>query len=230
LVKRWFDVATAAGLLVIFVPVLAACLLAVGLFDGRPALFVQDRVGRGGRVFRIFKFRTMRREPGCDVTVAGDPRVTALGRWLRRYKLDELPQLWNVLRGDMSFVGPRPEIPAYVGRAAKAFRAVLSVRPGLTDWSSLIFRDEEDILASHAGEADFYERVLLPRKLALARVYVRRCSLLLDLRLILTTACFIWSGGKWKQYLLPQKLYARAREGIAVPGRQSRVPGRVSAQ
>ena len=202
-------------LLLALSPVMAACALAIRWLDGSPVLFSQERLARGGARFRIYKFRTMRREPGAGLTRAGDPRVTALGRRLRRTKADELPQLWNVLRGDMSLVGPRPEVPELAATVPHAFRAIADLRPGLTDWASLAFHDEEDILARHATDEDFYRRELLPRKMALARLYHRRMSAWLDLRLVSATACVGLGLRGLGRRLACAPLLERGRRGLA---------------
>jgi len=168
--KRCFDILVAAVLLPVLAPVMLVCAMAVLFGSGLPILFRQVRVGQHGRVFWIVKFRTMRAAPGADVTADGDPRVTRVGRVLRRFKLDELPQLWNVLIGEMSFVGPRPELPGYVRLHQRMYGRILDLRPGVTDWASVAYRDEEDVLLAHAREPRFYETVMLPRKLALARL------------------------------------------------------------
>ena len=209
--KRGADVLGSAMLLVLLSPLLAGCALVLLAADGPPLLFRQERVGRGGRPFRILKFRTMRPASGPEVTAAGDPRITPLGRRLRRTKLDELPQLWNVLCGEMSLVGPRPEVPSYVRAEPRAFRAVTRVRPGIVDWASLIFRDEEAILARRAAEPDFYRRILLPRKLALARLYAARSSPGLDLRLLLATFCAMVGAEAGARRLVGTRIYQRAR-------------------
>lgn len=216
LLKRLTDVGVSALLLACLSPLLLGVSLAALVAQGRPVLFLQPRVGRHGRLFRIAKFRSMREEAGPAVTAAGDPRVTPLGRFLRRTKLDELPQLWNVLRGDMSLVGPRPEIPRYVEAAARDFRAIARLRPGLTDWASLAYYDEERLLAA-AGGAARYAEVILPRKLALARLYQRRRSWALDLRLLAATALLAvgWRGGM--EALAGRDLLRSARQ-TAVPG------------
>jgi lipopolysaccharide/colanic/teichoic acid biosynthesis glycosyltransferase len=186
--KRAADalVAVIGGILIS--PVLATCALAVRLGDGPGILFRQVRIGRAGRPFTILKFRTMRTgTTGPLITASGDSRVTRVGHTLRRFKLDELPQLWNVVRGDMSLVGPRPELPVYVARQAEVFRRLGGMRPGITDWASLTFRDEEALMARHAAQPEFYTTVLLPRKLLLARLYRRHASPCLDLRLVLAT-------------------------------------------
>jgi lipopolysaccharide/colanic/teichoic acid biosynthesis glycosyltransferase len=209
--KRGADVAASAALLVLLSPILVLSAAAVLLGDGAPLLFRQERVGRGGRGFSILKLRTMRVAAGPEITTAGDTRITPVGRRLRRTKLDELPQLWNVLRGDMSLVGPRPEVPRYVRAEPRTFRAVTRIRPGMVDWASLIFRDEEDVLAAHAEEPDFYGRVLLPRKLALARLYLRHSGPALDLRLLLATLATLVGASGISRGLVGRGLWDRAR-------------------
>jgi len=156
----------------------------------------------------------MRPGAGQQITVAGDPLVTSLGRFLRRLKLDELPQVWNVLRGDMSFVGPRPEVPEYVALYPHWFRAVLRLRPGITDWASLAFSDEERLLAVYRRTQGFYESVLLPRKIALSRLYLRRRSLGLDVRLAVATACVAVGLANVATGLAGLQLARRARRGL----------------
>src|SRR5947199_5112338 len=191
--KRCFDVVGASVLLVLLSPLFAAAALAVRSSGPGPILFRQARVGRGGKPFDILKFRTMRASegPGPLITTAGDPRVTRVGRVLRRWKVDELPQLINVLRGEMSFVGPRPEVPRYVDMFAETYRELLAVRPGITDLASMAFRDEEILLGRSPDPEDLYVREILPRKLALSHAYVRRRSFGLDLRLIARTVATI---------------------------------------
>jgi lipopolysaccharide/colanic/teichoic acid biosynthesis glycosyltransferase len=158
-------VAAAAGLVVLS-PVLLVLAAAVVLDSGLPALFRQARVGKDGRLFTLLKLRTMRRGGGPEVTARGDQRVTRVGRFLRRSKLDELPQLWNVLRGDMGLVGPRPEVPSLVDLEDPLWKDVLSRRPGLTDPVSVLLRDEEGLLASVPGDpVAFYVKTLQPLKL-----------------------------------------------------------------
>ena len=149
-------------------PLIAAGALAVLVTSGRPAFFRQLRVGRGGRTFRLVKLRSMRNaNEGLRVTARGDDRVTPIGRVLRRTKLDELPELWNVLRGDMSFVGPRPEVPEYVDLGDPMWAEVLQVRPGLTDPVTLALRDEEELIEAVEGNRErYYRETLQPQKLA----------------------------------------------------------------
>ena len=200
-------------------PVALGSALLVLLIDGRPVLFRQERIGLGGRPFQLFKLRTMRPAAGALVTRSGDPRITPLGRLLRRAKVDELPQLWNVLAGSMSLVGPRPEVPAYVAAHPRLFAGLAQLKPGITDWASLAFRDEEALLAAHADQPDFYERVLLPRKVALARLYRRVRSRGLDLRLLAATALLLLGADRGGRAVAGAVLIARARRGLdpAVP-------------
>jgi lipopolysaccharide/colanic/teichoic acid biosynthesis glycosyltransferase len=188
-VKRAFDVAAAAVALVVLCPLLLAVTLLIAVDSRGPVFFRQWRIGRRYRPFQIVKFRTMRpaREGGRAITVAGDPRITSIGRLLRATKLDELPQLVNILRGDMSVVGPRPEVPQYVEMFHVDFGDVLEVRPGLTDLASIKYRDEAVDLAAAADPEHEYVTRILPDKIALAREYVRRSSLWFDLQLIAST-------------------------------------------
>lgn len=187
--KRAFDVGAAVVALLILAPVFLVVTIVIRANSKGPVLFRQWRVGRGYRPFQIYKFRTMRvaAAGGREITAAGDPRITAPGRWLRASKLDELPQLLNILRGDMSVVGPRPEVVRYVELFHADYREVLEVRPGLTDLASIKYRDEAGVLAGAADPEQEYVSRILPDKIALAREYVRRSSLALDLRLIAAT-------------------------------------------
>jgi lipopolysaccharide/colanic/teichoic acid biosynthesis glycosyltransferase len=194
-VKRAIDIVIAAVALVLLAPSLALAAIIIKLDSPGPALFRQERVGRNFRRFSICKFRTMVADApatGPAVTAAGDPRVTRAGRFLRRLKLDELPQLWNVLRGDMSLVGPRPELPRYVERFHDQYRELLKMRPGLTDPSSLKYADEAAWMAGAADPEEVYVTRILPDKLALARQYVDGSSLVTDLKLIGLTVLRVW--------------------------------------
>ncbi len=188
LAKRLFDVICAGLGLLLLAPLLLAAAVWVKLDSPGPALFRQTRVGRFGVPFTIHKFRTMRVGQGAQITVGADPRITRAGRLLRATKLDELPQLWDVLRGAMSLVGPRPEVPRYVALYPAELReVVLSVRPGITDPASLRFRNESELLANAVDPEREYVEVVLPTKLRLAADYVRSASLMGDVRLILAT-------------------------------------------
>jgi lipopolysaccharide/colanic/teichoic acid biosynthesis glycosyltransferase len=186
-VKRALDVAIAGAGLVMTAPVLAAAAVAIKLESPGPVLFKQRRTGRGRQPIQTLKLRTMvvdAERSGPQVTAGGDPRITRVGRWLRRTKLDELPQLWNVVRGDMSLVGPRPEVARYTDLYPPEWEPVFSVRPGLTDLASLTFRDEESLLATADDRERAYTEVIMPMKLELALDSVARSSPAHDLGLI----------------------------------------------
>ena len=190
MVKRVFDLGLALPALVLLSPLMLLIALLVRIDSPGPVLFVQERVGLGGRPFGILKFRTMRQSPrgeGLLITSARDRRITRVGTFLRRWKLDELPQLVNVVWGDMSLVGPRPEVPRYVAHYSEEQRRVLEVRPGLTDPASLAFRNENDLLAASNDPETLYLERIMPAKLELSRSYIENRSLLFDLRIVLAT-------------------------------------------
>ena len=189
--KRLFDIVLAGLGLLLLSPLLLGIALWIKLDSRGPVFFRQERVGRFGVPFRIHKFRTMVTDAerlGAQITVGADARITAAGRALRGAKLDELPQLFDVLAGTMSLVGPRPEVPRYVALYPSALRdKVLSVRPGITDRASIEFRDENALLAAAADPEREYTEVVLPAKLRFAAEYVDHASLSYDLRLIVQT-------------------------------------------
>jgi lipopolysaccharide/colanic/teichoic acid biosynthesis glycosyltransferase len=190
--KRAFDLVVAALALVLLAPLLVVIAVWVVLDSRGAPFFRQARVGRHAILFRIVKFRTMRvgsQLSGALITASRDVRITRAGRFLRRFKLDELPQFWNVLKGEMSVVGPRPELPQYVDLYPPDLKLlVLSVRPGITDPAAIRYMDEEVILAGYQDPEGAYRTVLLPRKLHLYVEYVREQSFSGDLRIILATA------------------------------------------
>lgn len=187
--RRGFDITVALSALVALAPLLGIIAFAVVLADGFPVLFRQVRIGKHGAPFEVMKFRSMRAGvSGARITPGRDTRVTKLGGFLRRYKLDELPQFWNVLVGDMSVIGPRPEVPAFVDPASPAWQEVLGTRPGITDLASLVYRDEEGLLAGKADPEAYYRAVILPDKLALNAAYLRKRSITRDLCIIALTA------------------------------------------
>ncbi len=183
------DIAIAAPLLILVSPALLLIAAVVRLESPGPALFRQERVGRCGATFRIHKFRTMRpSDGGPTVSQTGDPRVTRVGALLRRTKLDELPQLIDVIRGDMSLVGPRPELANYVAQWPKdAQSRILSVRPGLTDPASIRWRHESDELAASGDPEYYYISIILPRKVEMYQTYVQGRTLGDDARILLHT-------------------------------------------
>lgn len=186
---RFVDAGLALMGIVVLLPVMAGAALLIVVTDGRPVLFRQWRIGRRGVPFRILKFRTMRSEgEGPSITASCDPRITRTGLWLRAFKIDELPQLLNVLAGSMSLIGPRPEVPEYVRFEDEHWRRVLESRPGITDLASLAYRDEESILATSADRDAYYRRVLLPEKLRLNIRYQESRSFTSDLKLLWMTA------------------------------------------
>lgn len=192
--NRLLDVAIAGAALILAGPVMLALAAAVKLDSPGPALFVQTRVGRGKKPIRVAKFRTMvvdAERRGPVVTAARDPRITRVGALLRKAKLDELPQLWNILRGEMSIVGPRPEVPRYVEKYRPEWQKLLSVRPGLTDLASLTFRDEESLLALAHDRERAYTEVVMPMKLELALRGVEQRNVLFDLAVIARTAAAV---------------------------------------
>ena len=188
--KRAVDIVFAGLGLVLTAPLLAVCAIAIKVDSDGPVLFRQTRVGRYGRHFRILKLRSMAHTAGNQVaklTVAGDSRITRVGRWLRAGKLDELPQLYNVLRGDMSLVGPRPEVPEYVANYTPKQKEIFRFRPGLTSPASVSYIQEEALLLDQANPDTFYRQHLLPIKLGLDLEYCSKASLATDILLLATT-------------------------------------------
>jgi lipopolysaccharide/colanic/teichoic acid biosynthesis glycosyltransferase len=193
---EWVDKLLALTALTILSPLFAAIAIAVAAGSGWPIFFKQQRVGQNGKTFWLIKFRTMRGgKKGPSITARGDSRITSVGRFLRKFKLDELPQLWNVARGEMSLVGPRPEVPQFVDMNNPVWQSVLRAKPGITDPASIAFRNEEEILAKAADPIAFYESNILPAKLALNLEYLEKKSFSRDLLVIAQTArCAILPG------------------------------------
>lgn len=195
IVKRSIDISLSSLVLLLLGPLLALAAAAVWIESGSPVLFRQERVGKNFVTFRILKFRTMRvRSAGSSVTIRGDIRITRVGRILRSTKLDELPQFWNVLKGQMSVVGPRPEVPEYVQLFKERYESILTVCPGITDLASIHYRHEEEILAKSGNPLREYRERILPTKLDLADKYLRERTVLRDLEIIARTAVVtFWS-------------------------------------
>jgi lipopolysaccharide/colanic/teichoic acid biosynthesis glycosyltransferase len=188
--KLLFDILFSFLGLAVFSPFMAALALLIKREDGGPVFYRGRRVGRHGRTFRIFKFRTMvinADKMGGPSTPNNDPRITNIGKFLRKYKLDELPQLINVLKGDMSIVGPRPEVQRYVNMFSDEEKSILSVRPGLTDWASLWNIDEGSVLEGSENPEMTYMEKIRPRKLELQMKYVREHNFWTDILIILST-------------------------------------------
>lgn len=195
--KRSFDLALSGFGIVLASPLLLLTAVLIKLTSSGPVIYRHRRVGLNGLTFDVLKFRTMVRDAdqaGLSITSATDARITPVGRWLRRGKIDELPQLWNVLKGEMSFVGPRPEVPRYVESYSQLQHRVLSVRPGITDLASIAYRHEEVLLAGCDDLDRHYREVVLPDKLNSNLAYLDRISLLYDLSLLLRTARAVFTS------------------------------------
>ena len=188
-IKYIFDrVVSLVGLLLIWPLLLVLVLMIRRSMPGAPAIFKQQRVGKDGRLFTMYKFRTMvPHHSGSSVSVAGEDRITPLGKTLRRYKLDELPELWNILIGDMSFVGPRPDVPGYADCLEGEDREILNLRPGITGPASLKYRDEEELLAKVEDPIAYNNEIIYPDKVRLNRYYYHHYSFVMDLRMIFAT-------------------------------------------
>lgn len=188
-IKYIFDrVVSLVGLLLIWPLLLVLVLMIRRSMPGAPAIFKQQRVGKDGRLFTMYKFRTMvPHHSGSSVSVAGEDRITPLGKTLRRYKLDELPELWNILIGDMSFVGPRPDVPGYADCLEGEDREILNLRPGITGPASLKYRDEEELLAKVEDPIAYNNEVIYPDKVRLNRYYYHHYSFVMDIRMIFAT-------------------------------------------
>lgn len=188
--KRVFDILfSILGLIIMFIPMIIISILIKTQSDG-PVFFRQVRVGKNGKDFEILKFRTMivdAEKKGKQITIGDDPRITKIGSFLRKTKLDEFPQLINVLKGEMSFVGPRPEVRHYVEMYNEEQKKVLLIRPGITDRASIIFRDEAQLLAKSDNPEETYIHEIMPKKLEYNLDYIRNFSVWTDIRLILET-------------------------------------------
>lgn len=194
-IPRWADATIAVVVLLIVSPLLVLLALGAAFSSGLPIFFRQDRVGRDGNTFRLYKFRTMIvAEGGPQITSRNDARITRFGRFLRKTKWDELPTFWNVLRGDMALVGPRPEVPAYVDLNDPLWRVILSVRPGLTDPTTVWLRNEEELLARQPDPHTYYITELQPLKLRGYVNYLRSRNLRSDLRVLGHTLVAIVRG------------------------------------
>jgi lipopolysaccharide/colanic/teichoic acid biosynthesis glycosyltransferase len=196
--KRFVDLFLVVIAAPFVAPLFLIVALAIKLDDGGPVFFVQERVGFRGSTFRMLKFRTMVQDAdreGRLITVANDARITRAGRWLRKSKLDELPQLVNVLRGDMSLVGPRPEVPKYVARYSVDQRRVLELVPGITDPASIAFRDEASLLVDCTNPEQTYIERIMPEKIALNLAYASKAGILSDMMVIMGTLKALWGRG-----------------------------------
>jgi lipopolysaccharide/colanic/teichoic acid biosynthesis glycosyltransferase len=188
--KRFFDTLLSIFGIILFSPLLLMISLAIKIADKGPIFYSQIRIGQNFRKFRLFKFRSMITDAdnnGFFITHKGDPRITPVGKFLRKYKLDEFPQLINVLMGDMSFVGPRPEVEKYVEKFREDYKYILSVKPGLTDFASLEYIDEEEILKKFSNIDESYVDEILPKKIELYKKYISEISFKTDQKIIFKT-------------------------------------------
>ena len=193
MLKRGFDIVASGVALVVLLPLMLVLAILVRLDSPGPSLFRQTRVGKSFREFQLLKFRSMRNgNCGTEVTCGQDARITRVGAFLRAFKLDELPQLWNVFCGDMSLVGPRPEVPMFVARFRKDYEEILSVRPGITDPASIRYRSEAEILGSTPDPMNYYTNVILPNKIEISRRYVRSANFGKDVSLIFQTIAVLF--------------------------------------
>ncbi|MBE6091241.1 sugar transferase [Clostridium beijerinckii] len=189
-VKRIFDLICSTLGLIVLSPILIVIAIRIKTDSDGPVFFKQIRIGEKNKEFEILKFRTMvvdAEKLGRQITVGNDSRITKIGAFLRKYKLDELPQLINVFKGDMSLVGPRPEVPRYVKMYNEEQRRVLEVKPGITDLASIRYRDENDLLGEAENPDDFYINTIMPDKLALNLEYINKNNIFLDIYIILKT-------------------------------------------
>ena len=189
LLKLIFDkVVSFLGLLFLWPVLIVVAVLIKIKMPGGSVLFKQQRVGQNGKLFTMVKFRSMIvNHSGSTVSVAGESRITPLGAKLRKYKLDELPELWNVLKGDMSFVGPRPDVPGYADNLQGEDRRILELKPGITGPASLKYRNEEDLLSKQTDPLEYNDKVIYPDKIKINLYYLKNYSFLTDLKIILCT-------------------------------------------
>lgn len=189
IIKWIFDrVVSFVGLLILWPVMLVVAMLIWRKMPGGPVIFTQKRVGQAGRLFTMYKFRSMTvSHSGSSVSVAGESRITPLGAKLRKYKLDELPELWNVFIGDMSFVGPRPDVPGYADKLRGEDRRILELKPGITGPASLKYRNEEELLANVDNPQEYNDKVIFPDKVKLNLYYLNHYSFMKDIQMIIYT-------------------------------------------
>lgn len=190
IIKRIFDIFSSAVGIILLSPILIIISILIKAGSDGPVFFKQIRVGRNEKNFKILKFRTMivdAEKVGKQITVGDDNRITKIGKVLRKYKIDELPQLFNVLKGEMSLVGPRPEVPRYVELYNDEQRQVFKVRPGITDLASLRYKDENDLLGDKENPEEFYINKVMPDKLALNVEYIKKSNIIFDIYIIIKT-------------------------------------------
>ena len=188
MVKWIFDRAISFLLLLVLLPVLLIVAISILVANGAPVLYIQERIGQNAKSFKLIKFRTMRGEEASPIAASELNRITRIGRWLRRTKIDELPELLNIFVGDMSFVGPRPDVAGYADKLENDDRRMLEMKPGLTGVASLKYRNEEDLLAAQPNPQEYNDKVIWPDKVRLNLLYMERQSLWLDVKVLICTA------------------------------------------
>lgn len=188
MVKWFFDRTLSLVLLMALMPILLLVAIIILLASGAPVFYIQERIGQNAKPFKLIKFRTMKGEEESPVAAAELNRITRVGRWLRRTKIDELPELLNIFVGDMSFVGPRPDVAGYADKLEGDDRRLLTMKPGLTGVASLKYRNEEDLLAAQPNPQEYNDRVIWPDKVRLNLLYMERLSLWLDVKVLICTA------------------------------------------
>ncbi len=188
MVKWFFDRTLSLVLLIVLMPILLLVAIVILLTSGAPVFYIQERIGQNAKPFKLIKFRTMKGEEESPVAAAELDRITRVGRWLRRTKIDELPELLNIFVGDMSFVGPRPDVAGYADKLEGDDRRLLTMKPGLTGVASLKYRNEEDLLAAQPNPQEYNDKVIWPDKVRLNLLYMERQSLWLDVKVLICTA------------------------------------------
>lgn len=188
MIKWLFDRVVAFTMLIVLMPVLLIVALCILVANGAPIMYIQERIGQNAKPFKLIKFRTMHGEEESPIAASELNRITRIGRWLRRTKIDELPELLNILKGDMSFVGPRPDVAGYADKLEGDDRRLLAIKPGLTGVASLKYRNEEDLLAAQPNPQEYNDTVIWPDKVRLNLLYMERQSLWLDIKVLICTA------------------------------------------
>lgn len=197
--KRLFDFVTSIFGILVFAPLILIIAVIIKTTSRGPCLFTQQRTGLHGNTFNVYKFRTMvpkAEQLGSSVTTGVDPRITPIGRILRTTKLDELPQLFNVFKGEMSFVGPRPDVPEITNNYSKPMKKIFNIRPGITSLATLHFKNEEELLSKVDNPDEFYEQQVVPLKVELAMEHARRGSFTFDLKILIQTVWMLLPLGK----------------------------------
>ena len=188
MVKWLFDRTLSLLAIVVLLPILLLVAIVILVANGAPVMYVQERIGQDGKPFKLIKFRTMHGDEKSPIAASELNRITRVGRWLRRTKIDELPELLNIFVGDMSFVGPRPDVAGYADKLEGTDRRMLTMKPGLTGVASLKYRNEEDLLAAQSNPQEYNDKVIWPDKVRLNLLYMERQSLWLDVKVLICTA------------------------------------------